>query len=533
MHTRLTLEQQVGRLLMVGFQGTIPSDEIRALLAECHVSGVCLFLANCSGGPQQVRTLTADLQALAAHGGLPPLLIAVDQEGGIVTRLRHPFTVFPGQMAQAATGQADTAYRVARAMALEMRAVGINWDFAPVLDVNNNAANPVIGVRSFSQDPARVAEFGLAALRGYRDGGVLACGKHFPGHGDTQLDSHLALPTVSFGWDRLESVELVPFKAAIAADIEALMTAHIVFPAIDGLPATLSAKMLAGVLRQRLGFRGLIVTDALNMKAIADAYGPGPATVLAVQAGADLCLGLASAEDTRAAFHALLAAVQDGVIPAARFQEAVRRVLALKAKVPKMLAGSGLLEFPVPEHQSLAQEVAARSVSVLRNQAVLPLDPETAGRVGLVDFTLIRFSMVEEARQPAAYFQQKLATGLPHVRGVIINSRPTPEEATAARSLAAGSDTLILVTRNAAMLPEQAALVQSLLALGKPTVVYAARNPYDLAVCPNAPAFLTTYGDPPCSLDAAVDVIMGRGTEGRGSGGAEGRGDTGTRRHAT
>jgi beta-N-acetylhexosaminidase len=183
----LSLEQMAGQLLMAGFPGTTPGDEVRALIQECYLGSVSLFLHNCTGGPEQVRALTAALQGLAAEAALPPVLVAIDQEGGVVTRLRHPFAVFPSQMAQAAAGNKRTAYKVARAMAREMRSVGIQWDFAPVLDVNNNASNPVIGVRSFGSDPEQVAEFGLAALQGYRDGGVLACGKHFPGHGDTHV----------------------------------------------------------------------------------------------------------------------------------------------------------------------------------------------------------------------------------------------------------------------------------------------------------------------------------------------------------
>lgn len=505
---RLRLEQQVGQLLMVGFPGTDLGTEIRTLIEGCHIGGACLFLGNCSGGPQQVRTLTADMQALAAACGLPPLLIALDQEGGIVTRLRHPFTVFPGQMALAATGRPDYTYQVARATAREMRSVGGNWNFAPVLDVNNNINNPVIGVRSFGEKPDEVARLGVTALRGYHDGGVLACGKHFPGHGDTHIDSHLGLPTVASDWQRLASVELPPFQAVIAAGIEALMTAHIRFLAIDDLPATLSARVLEGVLRQRLGFQGLIVTDALNMKAIADTYGPAEAAVRAIQAGSDLCLGLHTVDEVRAAFQALLAAVRNDTIPAARFQDAVRRVLEFKARLLALPAPTAY-DFPVAEHQALARDVAAASVTLLRDRGILPIRPDKNGRVGLIDFTLIRYSLVEEARKPADYFRERLAARLPHFRGMTANSVPTPEEAAAARALAGESDTLILVTRNAALIAEQAALIRELIALGKPTVVYAARNPVDWAVCSTAPAGLTTYGDPPCALDAAVAVILG------------------------
>jgi beta-N-acetylhexosaminidase len=436
------------------------------------------------------------------------VLVAIDQEGGVVTRLRHPFAVFPSQMAQAATGNPRMAYKVARAMAREMHAVGIRWNFAPVLDVNNNASNPVIGVRSFGGDPAQVAEFGVAALTGYRAGGVTACGKHFPGHGDTHLDSHVDLPTVDFGWERLEAVELAPFRAAISAGIPTLMTAHIRFPAVDDLPATLSGKMLEGVLRQRLGFGGLIITDALNMKAIADVYGPGESTVRAIQAGADMALTLFGVDDVRAAHRALVVAVRDGAIPERRFHNAVERVMSLKRWVAAQ-APSRRLSFPVAAHQTLARQVAAASVMVTRDQGVLPIRPGNAGRVGLIDFSLVRYSQVEEARKPVLHFQRTLAARLPQLRGLMVDSNPSVQEAAAARALAEDSDTLILVVRNAGLIPAQADLMRLLVALGTPTVVYAARLPNDLMVCPLAPCELTTYGDPSCSLDAAAAVILG------------------------
>ena len=504
----LSLEQQAGQLIIAGFPGTAPGPEVQTLITDCAVGGVCLFLHNCIGGPDQVRALTSGLQAMARCAGLPPLLVAIDQEGGTVTRLRHPFAVFPSQMAQAATGDLSVAYRVARAMALEMRAVGVTWNFAPVLDVNNNASNPVIGVRSFGAHPAQVAEWGVAALKGYHDGGVLACGKHFPGHGDTHVDSHLDLPTIPFNWERLDTVELVPFRAAIAAGIPALMTAHIRFTAMDDLPATLSSRVLQGVLRERLAYTGLVVTDALNMSAIANTYSPAEATVLAVAAGADQCIALFSPAEVRSARDALVTAVRSGRIAPHRFHEAVGRVLRLKQQASRLPAPLPLT-FPVADHQSLARQVAADSVTVLRDDGMLPLHTAEAGRIALIDFMLVRYSMVEEARQPALHLQECLTPRLPGLRSLVLDARPTAQESAAALALAASCDTLILVVRNAALIPEQAALIQTLTALGKSTIALAARLPYDAAVCQGARAVLATYGDPPCSLDAAVAVLLG------------------------
>jgi len=504
----LSPAHQAGQLLMAAVPGNKLDEETAALIRDLGLGGVCLFLHNCAGGPDQVRALTSQVQSVAREAGLPPLLIAVDQEGGVVTRLRHPFAVFPSQMAQAATGDPENAYRVAKAMAVEMRAVGINWDFAPVLDVNCNAANPVIGVRSFGADAETVSRFGLAALRGYADGGVLACGKHFPGHGDTHVDSHLDLPTVDFDRARLDAVELAPFRAAIAAGIPSLMTAHIRFPALDDLPATLSPTVLQGLLRGELGFSGLVITDALNMLAIANAYGPAESAVRAIIAGADQCIALFDPADLRAAHAAIITAVQSGRLPGARFREALGHVRALKARLAAPAAGEPL-PFPVAAHQELARRVAAASVTIHRNRGLLPLLPGTAGRVGLIDFTLVRFSMVEEAQAPALHLQRILSERLPGLRSLMLDSEPTSAEAASAVALAGECDTLVIVVRNAGFIAEQADLVRALLALGKPAVVYAARLPYDAALFPAAAASLATYGDPPCSLEAAAAVVLG------------------------
>src|SRR5215208_4740879 len=250
----LTLEQKIGQLMIIGFDGTEANSDLLEMISEYHVGGVILFARNVQS-PRQVAGLTNKLQRTAIESGHPGLFIAIDQEGGRVTRLTEDkgFTEFPSAMALTATGNPQNAYGAAAAMAAEMRAVGINVDFAPDLDVNNNPAHPVIGIRSFSSDPAKVVEYGLAFAEGLQENGILAFGKHFPGHGDTGVDSHIDLPLVPYDRDRLDQVELVPFKAAIDADFAGIMSAHVTFPAIDstpGLAATLSRPILTGLLRK-------------------------------------------------------------------------------------------------------------------------------------------------------------------------------------------------------------------------------------------------------------------------------------------
>ena len=239
-----------------------------------------------------LHELCGALQAQATALGLPPLLIAIDQEGGIVSRLPAPFITTPSSMAQAATDDPAAAQECTRITGRQLRAFGINTNFAPVLDVNCNPANPVIGTRAFGADPHTVTRYGLAALQGYRETGVIATIKHFPGHGDTGVDSHFGLPVAHHDRARLDAVELAPFKAAIAAGAPALMSAHMVFSALDNLPATLSRAILTELLRSELGFEGVIFTDALNMRAIADRYGATEAAIMAKAAGADVLLPL-------------------------------------------------------------------------------------------------------------------------------------------------------------------------------------------------------------------------------------------------
>ena len=276
------------------------------------------------------------MQARAGELNLPPLFVAVDQEGGRVQRLGPPrYPARPTAREIGGSGDAESRARTeAASLGRELKDLGFNWDFAPVLDVDNNPDNPVIGDRSYSPDPERVAALGAQAVRGLQeDAGLLACGKHFPGHGDTDTDSHLALPRISHSRARLERIEMVPFRAALAAGLGAVMTSHILFPALDAaLPATLSPAILTGLLRQQMGFDGLVITDDLEMLGIADHWGAGEAAVLAVEAGADLVLCCHTYDTQREIAAALTEAAASGRIPAARLQESQARIARAKAR---------------------------------------------------------------------------------------------------------------------------------------------------------------------------------------------------------
>ena len=316
------LRGHLGQLVVAGFAGVSLPVELRAIGREFDLGGVILFARNVEA-PLQVAEVAYDVKQLAA---VPPW-VSVDQEGGRVQRLRAPFTEWPPLASLGRCGDANLVERFGRALARELRSVGITLDYAPVLDVHTNAANPVIGDRALSEDPAEVARLGAVLIRALETEGVAACGKHFPGHGDTSLDSHLELPVVEHEPARLQEVELRPFRAAIAAGVAAIMTAHVRYPALDeAAPATLSRAVVTGLLRDELGYDGLVVTDDMAMGAIAKHQAPAPAAVEAVRAGCDLVL-LCEPDPAAqvAVIEELIHAVEDGTLAASRVEDALGR----------------------------------------------------------------------------------------------------------------------------------------------------------------------------------------------------------------
>jgi beta-N-acetylhexosaminidase len=323
------LARLCGQLLSVGFDGPTMPDDLRARIAASEVGGVMLFRPNITGAGQ-VAGLVGALRG-AAPAELP-LLVSIDQEGGLVMRLRGLATDWPAMLAVGSAGDAARTQQVGRALGEELAALGIGWDFAPVLDVHTNPANPVIGNRAFGVTPVAAANHALAFWRGLRAAGLVACGKHFPGHGDTRADSHLELPVVTHDLVRLRAVELAPFATAARAGMEAFMTAHVLYPALDpDRPATLSRRILTDLLRGELGFRGVIVSDDLGMKAVADRYPIEELAVACVEAGVDHLLVREPAARQIAAHTALVRAAEARADFRARVEQSAARVASLKA----------------------------------------------------------------------------------------------------------------------------------------------------------------------------------------------------------
>jgi beta-N-acetylhexosaminidase len=358
-------------MFCVGFDTPRPTSELLSLL-EKGVGAVALFSRNVES-PGQLNELCSRIKTAAAGG----VLTCLDQEGGRVRRLRGDFTDIPSMRVLGRTGDPELAREVGRVLARELRAVNVDLDFAPVVDVDTNPQNPVISDRSFGPDAAMVGRMGAALVRGLQDNGVGACAKHFPGHGDTNLDSHHALPRVSLPADRLESVELAPFRDAINAGVWTLMTAHIVFDALDAeVPATISPKIIEQLARRRMGFDGVIVTDDMEMKAIASHFGIEDAAVAAILAGVDLVMICHSPDLQNRAIERVADAMDRGIIPPSRVAESKRRMDRLRAQCvrPPQPLPAGVIGSE--DHKAILQRVLERSDQVREAS----IDPTEAWR---------------------------------------------------------------------------------------------------------------------------------------------------------
>jgi len=522
----MTLREKVGQLIMPWVlgdfapEGTPGYDRIVGMIRDQKVGGVLMSV----GSPIEVAAKLNDLQRLSTV----PLLVASDLESGAGFRLRGAVqmpgaielggaTDFPSQMAVGATGEVGLAYEMGRVTAEEARAVGIHVPFAPVLDVNNNPDNPIINVRSFGADPEQVARMGVAFVRGVQEHGAIATGKHFPGHGDTETDSHLALPVIRYGPARLDSVELRPFRAAIDAGMGGVMTAHIAVPALNGGngdPSTLSSHVLTDLLRGRLGFRGLIFTDAMDMRAISRRYRSGEAAVRAVEAGADVVVMPASIKD---AARGLVDAVCSGRITEKRIDASVRRILHAKEALGLAERSTvDLTEIPrkvgTPEHLAVADEIARKSITLLRNgRHLLPLRGTRSARV--LSVTYRRTSDVLAGR----YFNRRLRDTYPRLvtanlerdaaeavyRGVLRQARRSQLVVVGIYVTAVSYSGTIAVSQ------DLVDFIRSLRRIGVPHIVVSFGNPYLVRSFPDIQAYMLAWSGSEASQRAAARALFG------------------------
>lgn len=497
----LTLEQQVGQLFMSTIHGAQLPESGRDFLQRWQPGALVIFNSNITTPAAMTQLTNSYQQAILDADGLP-LLIAIDQEGGLVQRLLDGFTKLPSPPVLTATNNPDLIRAMGRAVAEELRAVGINMNLAPVADLETNPDNPIIQRRSAGSDPAIVGRTLSAYVAGLQEGGVLSTLKHFPGHGAANADSHVALPVVPLSREQLMNNEIAAFAGALQSD--AIMMAHIWYPALEpeeNRPASLSGAIIQGVLRDELGYNGLVVTDAMDMDAVDYQYDYPQAAVMAVQAGVDLiAMGPGIGLDSQAAMmQAVIDAVRSGEIPEAQIQESVRRIVEAKTR-------AGLFDWQPLDpattterinrtaHETVLEQVFQAGVTIAydRND-LLPVPPDRS--VAVVYLATRNYTI------PACEMHRS------GIRWVAATLTPTEQDIALARDAAGRVDTIIVFTENAYENPQQQALVQAL--PPDKTAVVALSSLYDWWAFPDIAAYVLTYSPLPPAVPAACAVLFG------------------------
>jgi beta-N-acetylhexosaminidase len=498
----------VGQSIMMRFEGPDFTEEAREAFRTIRPGGVIFFADNITSR-EQLHALTAELQEVARAEGMPPLLIAADQEAGIVSRLPADMVTPPGAMALTAHGDLADTEACARITGSQLREAGINVNFAPVVDVNNNPNNPVIRTRSYGDTVEKVIDGALATIRGLESTQVISCVKHFPGHGDTNVDSHFGLPVIEHSLERLHEIELAPFKAAIAAGVPGVMTTHIVFPVLDENPATLSKPILTGLLRDELGFEGLIFTDSLSMDAINDRYGLEETAIRCKAVGVDVLESNESLDDQLVRFHAMVEAVEDGRLSRDLFTATLARLDAVRKRyrldIPT--ADPGPID---PRLRQEAELIAAGTIAVLGGVPFTPIAPDEPAMI--VDFQRLRSSEAEDPFNRGGIIRDEVKRLLPATRVATLSHEPRGEEVIFATQAASQVCTLVIMTRDAVDFPYQVELARKAIAAapqGTRLVHVALRGPYDAGILGPVDDTILTYGDPAVTLKALAGVLAG------------------------
>ncbi|GAC1303775.1 MAG: glycoside hydrolase family 3 protein [Vulcanimicrobiaceae bacterium] len=501
------LERLAGETLCVGVPDATLDDRVRDDLRALAPGAFVLFTRNVST-LEATRQLVRELRAAA--GGTEPALVCVDQEGGRVLRLPFGATPMPSMMALGAARDLDLAERAGARLASDVRAIEADVDFAPVLDLALAEASTVIGTRAFGADPALVAALGAALVRGLSNGGIASVPKHFPGHGATGVDSHAALPTVATSLARLRERELVPFAAAFAAGASGVMSAHVVFPALDGdRPATLSQRVLTTLLRGELAFEGVCFTDCLQMRAVSDTYGTARAAVRALAAGADCCIVSDDLVLAREARDAIVAAVGAGTLPYARLADAAARVGRLRTASARARARAGARsDCGAGDDPALASEIAARAVTRVAGDVRLDL----AAPVTVVSFEGdagdgVASSAAERPSLSLALRRRRLKSE--RMRVPLEPDRGMCEMLSDVIATQ-GARNVVIVARRAHLHAAQRGAIEALVALAPHAIAISAREPFDTPALAGARGVLACYGDDEAAMEALADVLCGR-----------------------
>lgn len=499
---KMTVRQMLGQKIVLGFHGLELHEDFVRFIREYQIGNVILFQRNVESA-DQLRRLCGQIRQviLEATGCLP--FIIIDQEGGMVSRIPPDAVNVPSAMALGATGDSENTLLAAQITARQLRGLGPNFSMAPVLDVNTNANNPVIGIRSFGDDPEKVAQHGEAVVRGYADSGVLCCGKHFPGHGDTAVDSHLGLPKVDKSLEELEEAELIPFRRAIDAGIPAIMSSHILFPQIEpeNVPGTMSRRIITGLLKEKLGFRGLVLTDCLEMNAIQKFYGTSQGMLAAFQAGVDLAEISSTFSLECDAVRYVNEKAEKGELDLEEVRTSVEKILYYKA----MLAQYPLDEIQCnqPQDRTAAASLAEKAITCFDGTPFAV--NERTFFCGCADYRTTEAANKIACVDPFPTYMSRAF----HAQGMVSPKDPDEAQIAAVVKEAEKWDSIVLSTCNAHLFPGQLALARALQKIGKPMMIAVLRNPYDLPRLPECACRLAVFDYTQDSFQALEQVFRG------------------------
>ena len=505
---KMRLREKIGQMIMTGYPSAELSPEILQLIDEYKIANIILFSYNLTDIAQIRRNCMALHQRIEQSTGYPAF-IAVDQEGGVVTRLPAEACNVPGAMLIGATGKKEYAFQAGKITGEELKSLGINVDLAPVLDVNSNPDNPVIGVRSYSSNPQIVSDLGISMMKGLLTSGVMAVVKHFPGHGDTAIDSHLGLPVVEKGLDELMSGELLPFREAILEGAPCVMTSHILFPKLEAenKPATLSKSILTNLLREKLGFQGIIITDCLEMSAIKTFYGTAAGAVEAVKAGAQLLCISHTPSLVMEAVHQMEAAIETGEIPIEVIDQAVTNILKFKEKYKIIPSLKEQGSIGSAAHRASLEAITLAGITQLTQGALPNFDNNTLVIGSYAYRSTMANSSVDQTLHFAKYLSEKL-----HCRYLEIPVDPQAEDMDTILAAASQSSNVIYGLYNGHLNPGQITLANQLSRSGCKLLAITLRNPYDLALLDPSIHKIAAYEYNITVFDALIKVIGKKAT---------------------
>lgn len=504
---KLTVKEKIGQLAMFGIDATEITEDTINLIKEYKVGNIILFSRNVKS-LKQLFKLNQDLQKLALSELGIPMFISIDQEGGMVTRIFNGSTFFPGAMTISATKNVFNAYNIGKIMGKELKALGINMNLAPIYDVNNNPHNPVIGVRSFSDDPKVVSEYAWAFSQGLQENGVFATAKHFPGHGDTNVDSHLGLPRIDHEREYLDNFEFYPFKHAIDKGIKAIMSSHINFPKLtnDELPATLSSKIMTDLLRKEFKFEGLIVSDGMGMKGIVDHYSQEEGCLRGINAGINLVCVCHPYSPRREALDYLYQAYENGELTEEVINERVARVLKHKEE---LIVNTNIKYEEIKEiveneaHKKSAYQIVEDALTLVKGKNIVLNDNAL-----FVAYKPVATSLADDT-DGKAKIETILKENFPKLDVIVLKTKPKVEDIEKITLLVNKYSQIILTTYAGNTNKEQITLIDKVSDLHKNVFVISMRDPYDLFYTKKIENYLCMYEYTPNALEVLVKYLKG------------------------